>query len=160
MRLTLDRLRELLEYDCDSGLFVRRFGIRGHRTGEVVGTINKHLGYAAIMIDGELFYGHRLAWFYMTGEWPKHQIDHINLNKSDNRWMNLREATVSQNRANRIAQSNNTSGLKWVSWCKRREKWRATVADAHVGYFNCPAAAHLRAFVEADKAFGEYARAA
>lgn len=113
--------------------------------------------YPAIRIDGKTVYLHRLAFFCMTGEWPLAQVDHINGDKKDARWINLRLATAAQNKANESLRSTNTSGLKGVSWHKG--KWRAYVGADHLGLFECPAAAHLAYLVEAKKRYGEFARA-
>ena len=123
--LTADRLRELLEYDPDSGLWVW-IGRDNNRCppGKIAGTVDKK-GYVVIQVDGRFYKAHRLAWLYMIDVWPKNQIDHINLVKADNRWVNLREATRSQNGANRLAPINNTSGFKGVVWNKTAKKWEA-----------------------------------
>jgi hypothetical protein len=72
------------------------------------------IDYSAL--TGVLYREHRLAWLYMTGEWPTHEIDHINGDRVDNRFCNLREATASENRWNSRKRVNNTSGYKGVSW--------------------------------------------
>jgi hypothetical protein len=119
-------------------------------------------GYLRISISGRDYKSHRLAWLIMTGSWPAKQIDHANLDKSDNRFVNLREATQSQNEANKRAYMNNTSGAKGVSWDKRRGKWVANIRrdgrQVHLGYFDTiePAAsAYERAAREIN---GEFAR--
>lgn len=110
--LTQHRLKELLHYDPDTGLFTRRRGGGGKPAGSKVGTISK--GYIFIAIDGRKHTAGRLAWLYMIGEWPKTLIDHRNTNKSDNRWENLREATKSENGFNRGLSKRNTTGYKGV----------------------------------------------
>lgn len=115
-----------------------------------------------IGIGGVSYVAHRIVWAYMTGNAPPHNIDHINGDKSDNRWRNLRAATVSQNRANAKKPSNNTSGFKGVSWHKASNLWtaRATVngKDVTIGYFASreEAAACRRKFV--DNLHGAFAR--
>jgi hypothetical protein len=107
--ITATRLRELLHCDPETGIFTRR------KTGRIVGTPNNR-GYLVIRAGDRVHKVSRLAWLWMTGEWPKDQIDHANLNKADNRWLNLREATPSQNARNCPRLSSNTSGYKGVSW--------------------------------------------
>ena len=122
--LSLQRLTDLLFYDSDTGEFLYRVyrGRRAHK-GQVAGYIRKN-GYRFIMIDGWQYLAHRLAWFFVTGFWPLNQIDHVNRDKADNRFANLREATGSDNQANRAAYG--ASGLKGVSFHKRQHVWRAS----------------------------------
>lgn len=81
----------------------------------------------------------RLAWLYMTGEWPQHEVDHENRVRDDNRWCNLRQATSSEQKMNTVIRSDNTSGVKGVGWSKRQGMWHARVkaygVQYHVGYF-------------------------
>ena len=72
-------------------------------------------GYKQIKIDGRMYLAHRLAWFYMTGAWPEHNLDHINRNRADNRWANLRLAPGTLNENNRSTPHNNTSGAMGVN---------------------------------------------
>jgi hypothetical protein len=117
-----------------------------------------------ITVDNKPYRACRLAYFYMTGQWPDGMVDHINMDRSDDRWSNLRPATASQNFGNQTKYRNNKSGLKGVCWHKRDQHWRAqgqlSGKKYVLGSFNCPAAAHLAYVVWADKSFGEYARAA
>ena len=115
--ITAERLKELLEYNPISGLFAwrKRSGRGSHAViGSVAGNTNSK-GYVQIKIDGTLYKAHRLAWRCMTGEWPVSNIDHINMVKDDNAWLNLREANNSQNGANRRAYNCNTTGMKGVT---------------------------------------------
>lgn len=84
-------------------------------------------GYRNIRIDGRAYRVHRLAWLWMTGEWPDPECDHINTVKNDNRWFNLRKATRGQNAANRNANSTSWTGQKGVTWDKRNSKWMGTI---------------------------------
>src|SRR5271168_635905 len=111
--ITASDLRKIISYDADTGIFIWR-----HRDGDIpeirrwntryagmhAGCQNAK-GYVTLHIDHDglkkHLKAHRLAWLYVTGEWPAKEVDHINLIKSDNRWANLREATPSQNLGNR-----------------------------------------------------------
>lgn len=112
-RVTHTRLLEVVNYDPDTGVFtslVKRGNVGiGRRLGHKNST-----GYLQLMIDGQHFCGHVLAFFYMTGEWPQYEIDHINGIRRDDRFDNLREATSSENSCNRSRRSDNTSGFKGV----------------------------------------------
>jgi hypothetical protein len=103
-----------------------------------------------------------MAWLIAAGEWPADQVDHINGDKSDNRWCNLRAADNSQNHANIGLLSSNTSGLKGV--VRAKKKWGAQIGvnnqNVWLGNFDCPAAASFAYQIAADKAFGEFARPA
>src|SRR3546814_19429337 len=63
----------------------------------------------------------------MTGEWPAVQVDHRDLDKANNRWLNLRLATSGQNQANTPKRRRNTSGIKGVYWHKSVAKWQAAI---------------------------------
>lgn len=83
--LTHARLRELLDYNAETGVFTWRVSRQGHcKAGSAAGA-RRHDGYIRICVDQRRVWGHRLAWFYVHGEWPSQQIDHINGNPSDNR---------------------------------------------------------------------------
>lgn len=110
--LSLKRLKELLVYDCDTGVFTWLTN-EGRRIikGSPAGTISNG-GYIIIGIDGVRYVAHRLAWFYMTGEWPKNLIDHKDTNRVNNKWCNLREATLTENQRNRNVTRISKSGVK------------------------------------------------
>jgi len=118
-------------------------------------------GYRLIHVNGKRHYGHRLAWFYVHGEWPN-RIDHINGNPSDNCIANLRLATGSQNGANMKLRKANTTGFKGVSRFKKG-KWRATIKHAgraiQIGTFASPEEAHAAYVAASRRLFGEFARA-
>ncbi len=125
--ITQERLKELLHYDPDTGVFLWiKKNSRKISIGKVAGHIDKQ-GYWVIGIDKKQFFAHRLAWLYVFGEFPNGLIDHMNRNKTDNRIHNLRVATNSENGQNHKIQKNNTSGITGVFWCKKAKKWRARV---------------------------------
>lgn len=164
VNLTQDRLKELLEYNPEAGRFIRLIGRSGPkaRAGDVAGCDNGQ-GYIRIYVDGRPYKAHRLAWFYMFGEWPK-EIDHINCDKSDNRAANLRKVTRSQNRMNVRAYRSNKSGYRGVSYYRQTGRWKAQIQKSGkkiaIGYFDTPEQAHA-AYQEASaRLHGEYGRAA
>jgi len=125
--LTQKRLKELLNYDPETGVFtwISRRGSKA--AGSVAGTPHYKQGYIRIKIDGEMYSAHRLAWLYVYGEWPKHETDHINHDRQDNRIENLRSVTRHQNARNRTLRSDSTSGVVGVNWFKRNQKWGARI---------------------------------
>jgi len=121
--LTQEYLKQILSYNPDTGIWVWQKSLALQiKIGQQAGTILKS-GYRHIRINYKHYKAYRLAWLYMTGEWPKEQIDHINGIKDDNRWCNLREATTQQNGWNSKKPKNNTSGYKGISWNKKSKKW-------------------------------------
>jgi len=158
-KLSRAQLQELLAYDPKTGAFTWRKSNRNVSTGDVAGTINSE-GYRVITVNGVKYHAHRLAWLFAKGAWPDRQIDHRNLVRSDNRLLNLRSATVSQNGQNRQMQSNNRSGYKGVHFSKRRGCWVAKICiqrnEIHLGYFSDPEAAST-AYEQAETSlFGEF----
>lgn len=143
---SIDRLKELLSYDPESGEFTRTVDQGRQRAGCIAGSIDPINGYIRIGIDKVCHKAHRLAWLYMTGQWPPDVIDHINGDRSDNRFSNLRLAVVSENNQNvQAARKDSRSGYRGVSWLKARGKWRATInvdgKQHHLGYFDSPESA-------------------
>ena len=126
--LTQSRLKELLNYDLETGIFTRiKIPLGSHdKVGDIAGT-RKINSYVSIRVDGKLYKAHRLAFLHINGSMPSDLVDHINGIQNDNRWHNLRECTNSQNCMNKTAQSNNTSGHKGVVWVKSKNKWCARI---------------------------------
>ena len=124
--LTQERLKQLLAYDPETGVFNWRVNRRPTiRIGDVAGCTRD--GYAIIKIDQCIYMAHRLAWLYVHGCWPTQDIDHINRVRSDNRLANLRECSRAENCQNTAARFGNTSGHKGVSWVAKRQKWLAQI---------------------------------
>lgn len=129
-RITQQRLKELLCYDVQTGVFVWRASRRGVKAGAVAGTKNGG-GYRQICLDGCIYGAHSLAWLYVHGVYPA-QLDHEDTNRLNNAIKNLRLATHSQNGANRPARTRNRSGHKGVTLhCGR---WRVRVTHYSVEY--------------------------
>lgn len=113
--LTAERLRELVSYDPETGIFTRLVRVaRRVRVGDVAGAVNKQ-GYVSFAIDGKTYSAQRLAWLYVHGKWPDACIDHLNGIRHDNRFANLRDVNVKTNVQNqRSPRINNKSGLLGV----------------------------------------------
>lgn len=144
--LTQERLKEVLHYDPETGIFTAKV-TRGNRlAGRAVGCDNGD-GYLQIRIDNRLYFAHRLAFLWMTGVQPKHQIDHINGVRSDNRWPNLRDLPVAEN-AHNIGgpRRDNTSGFVGTWYDKRENRWASAIQvhrkRRYLGYFDTPELAH------------------
>lgn len=115
------------------------------------------LTYRVIRIFDWPFFEHRLAVLYMNGKWPAHDVDHWDREGTNNRWVNLREATKMQNQGNRPANKNNTSGIKGV-YLTPGGRWYSSICGKYLGVFSTKeeAAAIYRA--ESIKKYGEFAR--
>lgn len=114
--LTQERLKEILKYSPETGEFVYlvpRKGGSGINTGDIAGDLCMY-GYRRIGIDGKRYRACRLAWLYMTGEWPEKHVDHVNGIRSDDRWGNLRHASIRENAFNRGVSERCSIGIKGV----------------------------------------------
>ncbi len=129
--LTQAELKLNLHYDPDTGVFTRL------KTNKKIVRKDRY-GYLNISFKGKDYTGHKIAWVYFYGELPISDIDHINLNRDDNRIENLRLATKSENEHNKKKLCTNKSGFKGVS--RYKNKWRAQARlnglNIHLGYFS------------------------
>lgn len=137
--ITQNRLKEVVVYDPITGVFTSKAVRNRHKIGDVFNTTNS-CGYLRIKIDYTYYYLHRLVWLYMHGVWPSSNIDHINGDKADNRFTNLREATQSQNCRNRPVSHLSATKVKGVDFCKPMGRYRARIrVDGKrlpLGYFD------------------------
>lgn len=161
--LTVDQLKEIFNYNPDTGIFTWLINQRGPagRIGQKAGCLNGD-GQIRISINCKKYVAHRLAWLYMTGEWPSALVDHINMDRSDNRWENLRLATKSQNMFNRPAPSDNTSGYKGVHKHTQCDRWTAQICvnykKIYLGLFKTAEEAKAVYDAAAAKLHAEFAR--
>ena len=128
--LSQEQLKTKLKYSPLTGLFTvpSAIGSQGRKIGgRNAGGINKVSGYVEIWVSGKSYKAHRLAFLYMTGKFPDSGVDHFDLNRSNNKWENLRAATQLQNTWNTPIQKSNTSGFKGVSKRKDTGKWTARI---------------------------------
>lgn len=121
-------------------------------SGKIAGSLNSQ-GYIVICINGKRYKAHRIIWLIVKGVWPVSEIDHRNEIKSDNRWGNLRQASSGQNKHNRKAYKNNTSGFKGITWNKRCQKWQAQISVDRKSY-------QLGLFIRIEDAISAHANAA
>lgn len=159
--LTQDRLKELLRYDPETGVFTWKGRTGSVAPGRSAGWLDKD-GYRCIQIDGRSTKAHRLASLYVSGAWPVGEIDHVNGRPDDNRSCNLRPATHPLNGRNQRKPKNNTSGFKGVSFHRQSGKWSASIKvnyrGRHLGLFNTPEAASGAYESQASLLFGQYKR--
>lgn len=137
---TLKRLKELFTYDRNTGhLLSNKTTSFQRKEGEPVGG-KKGNGYWMTYIDGVNYYNHRLVWYIHNGLIPKNKyVDHINRNRMDNRIENLRLVSFTGNTQNASIRSDNSSGVRGVSWFSPTKKWRARIKvnkkEVCLGYF-------------------------
>jgi hypothetical protein len=144
-------LRDCFLYDATLGILYWKERPREHfksnhawavqraRAGNVAGCHDHSTGYRVIGRNEKVYYAHRLIWAMTKGAWPE-EIDHINGDRLDNSWSNLREVSHAVNNRNTRLRPTNNSGTVGVSFAKRELKWRARIThegrDIHLGYFD------------------------
>jgi hypothetical protein len=160
---TADKVRECLNYDKTTGVFRWRHRANlpqkwnGKNAGKIAGS-NHNGGYRHIAIDKVKYLAHHLAWVYVTGDWPTSFIDHKNLDKSDNRFDNLRLASFVENSINISVRKNSKSGFRGV--CFWKNGWLATITKNKVterlGTFDTPQKAAAAYAKRARELYGDY----
>jgi hypothetical protein len=157
--LTQADLKHRVHYDPLTGIFtwISARGRRVDQLGKQAGNLSPH-GYIRITVNRTSYFAHRLAWLYMTGEHPEAYVDHINMNKTDNRWANLRAANKSENNANSKARG--ASGLKGAYWSKQINRWYSRIGKRYLGTYDTSEQAHEAYVAAALAEFGGFARAA
>lgn len=142
--ITAERVREVLDYDLETGVFTWAKGGHGIFFGSIAGT-KKNTGYICIKIDGKMYRAHRLAWLYVHGAFPDGDIDHVSRVRDDNRISNLRVASKAENAQNRSKNRNNKSGVAGVYWHKLSKKWAAQIKVNRISI-------HLGSYKDIDEA--------
>lgn len=151
--LTAERLRELLSYDPETGIFTRRVRRSSQAAGTQAGWLGG--GYWHIKLDKRCYLSHRLAWLHVYSMWPTGEIDHIDADKTNNCIANLRDVSHSVNQQNiKRPQAGNISGHLGVTWHPANKRWQAAIrANGHLKYlgsFDSPEAAYV-VYVEAKR---------
>ena len=137
-KLTQKRLHEVLDYDPSTGICIWKIN-KGFRyiKGKTAGWDDN--GYRRIEIDGRVYRAHRLAFMWMDGYFPENDVDHIDRNKANNKWDNLREASRSCNVINSKISIRNTSGITGITFSNQASKWQAYISIPkkllHLGFF-------------------------
>lgn len=157
------QFRELLMYDPETGIVkwrVRRNGVKPDlRAGNI-----ENLGYRVIKVNGKIYKEHRIAWFLQTGDWPTLDIDHIDNDRTNNKFANLRLATRSQNSGNQRLRNRSESGKKGVTRHTQSGKWVANIRVnnklIYLGIYETIDAAAQAYEKAAREHFGEYANGA
>lgn len=143
--LTAERLRELLHYDPKTGIFTRRVTVNSvARAGDVCGGDDSH-GYLQVKIDRRGYRLNRLAWLYMTGDWPAGDVDHRDTIRTNNCWTNLRDVSHRVNAQNlRKATSKSKTGFLGV--VKKGNRFDANIKTngkaKYLGSYSQPDQAH------------------
>lgn len=167
--LTAERLRELLDYDPNAGVFRWRTKTSNRApVGSIAGSLGRGRrsphARIEIRLDGKLYKAHRLAWLYAYGRWPKDQIDHIDANPTNNRLTNLREANNQQNHYNLPIRRTNKTGYKGVCYVASRRRFHAYIRiegrNTFLGAFPSAEMAHEAYKAATQKYHGEFARSA
>ena len=137
-KFTQAKLKKLLHYDSETGFFTWKISIGKIKKDSLVNCKDLN-GYVKIGINKKGYLAHRLAWLYVYGYFPEHDIDHVDRNPMNNRIKNLREISHTCNIRNTGNYSHNTSGVKGVGWVKRTKKYRAEIMvkgkSYHLGYY-------------------------
>lgn len=154
--LNQELIRKFYSYNPDSGEFTHRLPLHEAREGDVPGYIGNH-GYIACSVGGTEYLVHRLIWLYMEGNLPE-MVDHINHNKLDNRWCNLREVNNTENTKNCSVSKNSVTRVNGVSFMESKGKYRAYLMvnrkHIHIGlYDTVEEAAEARAKADIDYGF-------
>jgi hypothetical protein len=137
--LTQARLKELLEYDPITGAFTWRVSLNPRAmAGYIAGSIDSD-GYLRTRVDRRHYKLHRLAFLYVEGGFPKEEVDHINGDRRDNSWANLRKANSVENRRNAKRYRKNKSEYRGV-YPHHSGRWRAMASVnsrcIHLGIFD------------------------
>lgn len=141
--ITQKELEELLHYDPETGAFTWIVKRSGAGLGNVAGHKEKRDGYIRIKVKDKKYPAHRLAWLYMTGEWPENYIDHINGIRDDNRWGNLRDVTHRTNCENQRVATGETGYLGvYKSINNYRARIKTNGRNIDLGSYKTPEEAH------------------
>ena len=157
--LTQAQVLDLFDYK-DGNLYWRKALSNSVRIGAKAGRQDKHL-YTRVGIGGKLYWLHRIIFLYHHGFIPS-EVDHINMDPTDNRIENLRAATRSQNMQNRKCRADTKSGAKNIFWNSSVNKWQVRMRingkSAHIGVFEDIEIAKFVASEYRDKYHGAFAR--
>ena len=153
----LEGIEDNLTYDPITGVFKYKTR-KGRKNKDLVATSKDSHGYIRVSYKGRRYLGHRVAFYIMRGYWPKEDVDHIDGNRLNNKWSNLREASRSQNLWN---QKRTRGASKYKGVAKHQKGWVAQIGrgpNRYLGRFTSEAEAGLSYNYAAEKDFGPFAR--
>ena len=166
--LSVEALRDIFVYHPDTGVVTWRFGIPSRKksetwtpntAGEKV-HINRSGRYARIWFNKQGYYVHRIAFAYMVGHWPL-MVDHVNQDKQDNRWSNLRECTTVENSHNRRSGKYGACGIRKCTKPNTKNPYRVCIVvngnEINLGRFPTADLATAARRDAEKKYFGEFA---
>lgn len=140
--LTVEKIREYLNYDLETGILIwKKKSARNTNIGDRTGSLKPN-GYRYIRFDNFECLEHRLIWFGMTGEWPnkEYNIDHIDLNKSNNVWTNLRKVTITENNLHAVARITSKTGFRGIKEIRKSGRYLARIMvnkqEIYIGSYN------------------------
>ena len=123
-------LTSLCHYNKANGNFTRlKKTNTKQKIGEEMGTLDKKSGYIRLKINGYTYLAHRLAYYYVNKVWPANLIDHIDGDKTNNIFNNLRDATYAQNNTNSKPHRDSLTGIKGIWYSKARDKYIAEICS-------------------------------
>ena len=161
MKPAVSEMRKHLRYDPETGYLWWRIFSGGRSHTRPAGSKDAY-GYIRLSFKGKQYKAHRIAWLLMKGYWPKKEIDHRDTIKDNNRWSNLRLATISQNKRNRAVFRNTTSGIKGAQYSTKDRHWQARIRvgskQLYLGCFKTPEEAAAVYAEAARKYHGAFAR--
>lgn len=141
--ITREELLKLLHYDEFTGVFKWRVSRGRVKAGAEAGCIKVNedgKSYRYVRVNGRMYYGHRLVWLILTGQFPNDQIDHLDGDGLNNASVNLRTVTNSENGKNVRKRADNATGVTGVYWDRTYAKWHAQIMlngkGKHLGYFH------------------------
>lgn len=147
---SIEKLKKEFTYDEKTGVLLRK-----RYNKKEAGFIHKSHGYRVVKINQRSYLAHRIIWKFVTGEDPgEFDIDHIDGDRTNNKWINLRLATRSQNCFNRPVNKNNKLGYKGVFISKTKSgkiRYRSRIGKKHIGYYSTPDEAHKAYLIESEK---------
>ena len=159
--ISLARAREVLTYDEQTGEMRWRINRGKRAAGQVVGSPSSS-GHLQTWIDGDLYQVHRLAWLLYYGEWPALFLDHADGDRTNNKIANLRQASGSQNCANRATARKVHGSLKGAFYCKSSKHWKSSITKdgqaRYLGCFKTEREAHDAYCLAAKQLHGDFAR--
>ena len=135
--ITQELVRKLFDYDPETGVVTRKVSINYKaKKGTIITSVGGS-GYYRVGIKGRRYPLHRVIWLWMEGYFPEHEIDHINRDRLDNRWENLRVVSHSCNMRNTSLANSSTTRIRGVHLCKKDKFYQSYIKKDSKRYNLC-----------------------